>query len=171
MDSALTRKTHFIALLIGIVILVFSAKLALGIFRVALFYEETDGDVLQIEIERIETVTSDLDGGGDIAGAGRQIETKYRPRILYRYSVDGIGFTNDAYDRGVTARTRDWANSIIFKFRVRNSVTVYYDPKDPRKSALTTWITPFVVATLLVSLAARVALTYSASRSFVFTKK
>ncbi len=65
--------------------------------------------------------------------------SSYRPRILYRYTVDGKEHQGDKFDMSDTPRTfsqaRD-AQSIMHEFAKGKKVPVFYDPKDPSFAVL-----------------------------------
>lgn len=82
----------------------------------------TDGRVLEVA-RRQET---DSDGG-----------TTYRPLVRYRYTVDGHEYENDRPQlTTVSSSATTPTDSVLARYRVKQTVTVHYDPGDPAHSTL-----------------------------------
>jgi hypothetical protein len=76
----------------------------------------------------------------------------HTPVIEYTYVVDGKPYRNDAFTAGDDEMREDLARSILERYPVGAPCTVYYDPADPRISALSIHPTSRVVTLMIVTL-------------------
>jgi hypothetical protein len=91
-------------------------------------WPEAVGKVLFTEVRRVDTVTS----------SARTGSLTYQPYIKYEYSVGGSRYENAAYSVAARAWTADPAPAadILTRYPVGGDVPVFYDPSNPRDSAL-----------------------------------
>lgn len=79
----------------------------------------------------------------------------YRPRVSYRYSVNGQDFVGERACFG-DADYVGWAlfaRDIVARYRVRSPVTVHYDPSDPADAVLEPGLNGLLFSTLIFSIA------------------
>jgi len=87
---------------------------------------------------QIESSTVDVekererDSDGDV-----HYETKYIPRIVYRYQVEGTDYYGDQISFGNTSSSSpNWAYRIKDQYSPGMEVAVYYDPANPQEAVL-----------------------------------
>ena len=72
------------------------------------------------------------DSDGDV-----HYETKYIPRIVYRYQVEGTDYYGEQISFGNTSsRSPNWAYRIRDQYSPGMEVSVYYDPANPQEAVL-----------------------------------
>lgn len=60
----------------------------------------------------------------------------YKPDVKYKYKIGGESYTGQRIDFGTTGATKDWAKKRAAEYQKGKTVTVYYNPKDPREAVL-----------------------------------
>ena len=111
-----------VKLFLGVVLL-FNGILAwmiLGQLRVEYLFVQTPGTVVTTTVETVRAV-----------GASRWDRC---PKILFNYSVEGRSLESDEFRYGgfCTSDTQS-ATSAFAEFPAGSPVTVYYNPRDPRR--------------------------------------
>ena len=79
----------------------------------------------------------------------------YYPEITYSFQVDGKTYTGDRWDpTGIQSGSsiRSSAQNKIDKYPVGSTVTVYYDPNNPNKNALTKGVNGIAIIMLVISI-------------------
>lgn len=68
--------------------------------------------------------------------------TVHRPSVLYGYTLNEVGYSNDRVDFARDTMSRSAAMKQASRFTIGQTVTVRYDPKDPEQSALEVGVVP-----------------------------
>ena len=99
-------------------------------------FATTDGTILASELTRV----ADDEGDGDT----------YKPKIRYRYHVDGREYTSVRYDLldGSTS-AKSAQQAIVDRHPVGSTAVVYYDPDDPSRAVLDRSVSPMMWFLLL----------------------
>ena len=90
-------------------------------------YEITDGKILNIERERIETA------GGEIGST----KITFHPKITYEYVVNGSEFHSSFFNvsrQGIS--DKEAVNKLMNSYKVGETATVFYDSRNPENSVL-----------------------------------
>jgi Protein of unknown function (DUF3592) len=116
----------------GMIFLLPGAVLGIGLWKVAQVraakhHLVVTGEVLSSEVERL------ADTGTRI---GEPTTYTYRPRVRYRYTVDGTGRTGTQVTLLDESASEAWASDISGQFRPGDQVPVHYDPLRPEHSYL-----------------------------------
>ena len=61
---------------------------------------------------------------------------KYLPKIIYEYSVEGISYTSNRLSFSEYMRFHRSCQRVIDRYPTGKSITVYYDPKNPKNSVI-----------------------------------
>ena len=90
----------------------------------------TQGEVLETRItSHTSTDNSSRSGSGGS-------NTTYKPRVLYRYSVDGETLENHIVQMMTSYDSRSEAQKVLDRYPVGSTVSVYYKEEEPSKSLL-----------------------------------
>ncbi len=118
------RRTPFIMFAIAAAALV--ALIALAVLRQARTMRKwptADGVVVESRIEHTTTRRT---------RAGRTTSTPfYIPRVIYRFSVEGVDIQGDQLGRSVSSSTPSVVERVIASYPVGTRVVVHYDPREP----------------------------------------
>ena len=61
---------------------------------------------------------------------------KYLPKIVYEYSIEGISYISNQLSFSEYMRFYRSCQGVIDRYPAGKSVTVYYDPKNPKNSVI-----------------------------------
>ncbi len=143
--------TNLILVLIsGIFMLVGVVLIAIGILnlskaRASAGWPSTTGKVTSSQV-RVDTST---DNEGSTS-------TSYVPAIQYEYAVNKTQYTSSRRTVGsgqMGYGSRNRANAIVEQYPAGKSVSVYYDPKNPKYAVLQTGVSSSVYVWLLMGIA------------------
>ncbi|MBM3402325.1 MAG: DUF3592 domain-containing protein [Bacteroidetes bacterium] len=92
---------------------------------------DTIGKIIQVEIFIKDHEEEDLNGM-------QTTYHSYHPKITYSYQINNIEYTNDRYSTLAEPSfdNKEDADSFTAKYELNSSVSVFYDPKDPKTSFL-----------------------------------
>ena len=104
-------------------------------------WPEVSGVVSQASVEEF------FESGGTSDDFG---QTMYRPLIAYDYVVDGHEYRGHRIGAARTSASwRSHAESILARYPLNQSVTVYYNPADPKDALLERATAPAWAATII----------------------
>ena len=90
----------------------------------------TQGEVLETRItSHTSTDSSSRSGSGGS-------NTTYKPRVLYRYSVEGETLENHIVQMMTSYDSRAEAQEVLDRYPIGSTVSVYYKEEEPSKSLL-----------------------------------
>lgn len=103
---------------------------AIGLFIFSIFFRKTFNSCGQWETTEGTVIIS------KIATYRTKNGTRSKPYISYAYEVDGKKYENDTFAVGAMIRPRENTAAIVASHRPGTTTTVYYDVKEPQRSAL-----------------------------------
>ena len=85
---------------------------------------KAEGIVLEKKIEKIKY------------GAHRGVSTTYEPKIKYQYEVDGQRYVCNNLTPVIQGSRgkHTWAQSVVEKFKIGQTIQVYYNPENPQEA-------------------------------------
>lgn len=94
-----------------------------------------------------KVLTSNIDCIGYI---GEDADRSYKTKIEYQYDVDGESYISKKvfYGDYIRANMPYRAKKIIKKYGKHQTITVYYNPDNPKKSVLETGVNPIIYKAL-----------------------
>ena len=90
----------------------------------------TQGEVLETRI----TSHTSTDNSSHSGSGGSN--TTYKPRVLYRYSVEGETLENHIVQMMTSYDSRSQAQKVLDRYPIGSAVRVYYKEEEPSKSLL-----------------------------------
>jgi Protein of unknown function (DUF3592) len=86
----------------------------------------------------VETKTERVQNSGRKHSYRTRTRTTYTPKIQFAYAVGGASYSSDQRVIGGNAGfgSREAADGVIEKYPLGRTVTVYYDPADPKDGVL-----------------------------------
>lgn len=126
---------------LGFVTLVFGLQGLVGAVR-SWRWPETEAVVVSSEV-LTEREAREYAGLDDVDGAWstQEFSGGYVPAVRYEFTVDGQRFRNAAispFDDSLSRRK--WAKALVDKYPENGTVSLRYDPDDPTRSYLRSWI-------------------------------
>ena len=109
----------------------------LALFKAAAGWRETPGLIGEswVKIHR-QRATETRDSDGNVTTTGSDTLT-FEPRVSYSYTVNGIALTGKRIDfTRVQALGEDEAQERLGRFPIGRTVSVYYDPANPKSAVL-----------------------------------
>lgn len=121
----------FIFIIVGLILTIIG-KNSVGTAKASLEWPTAQGQI----------VTSEMDMRREKSGGSTARHYQYRPNILYEYSVDGARYTSKKVAVvGMTSRDQKDIKPILRRYKEGSSVTVYYNPEDPKSAILEPGVT------------------------------
>jgi hypothetical protein len=142
LDPAETPSKSNAAILIGALIVFAAVFGGFGTYKYTVASASSSWPTTQ---SRITASRLDRTGSGS--------DTKYRPSVSYRYSVQGTDYTGKRIRAVSSYTSRGKAESELARYPSGATVTVYYDPADPASSVLVPGVTMGIYLMLAVGVA------------------
>ena len=92
-------------------------------------YEATEGTIFSSKITELR---QERDNGSEHP----EFETAYRPEFVYEYKIGQIKYYGTRYRPFQRGESKEWAEEIVKQNSAGKTVTVFYNPDNPERSAL-----------------------------------
>jgi hypothetical protein len=114
------------------------------------FTYSTIGDIKALQTISWPTTRGTVISSEVKRGTSSKGSPKYSPVIFYSYQIGTVEYQSNRYSSTNARGTSDWARQVVSRYPANRTITVYYNPKDPKKSVLETglhsddyWMTLF----------------------------